>query len=208
MNKLLLFVSLFWGIQSFAQTDNEIEEISESTCTCLNSKTKELKNASGDQLQMELGLCMIKAVHASGLDINIGDPGAIEKIGERVGYQMVFSCPEFMTMMAKMMNEEPEMMAELMSDDDDYNLSRSSSSGKVLAVTSNDFVTLKVQSESGRRETYYWMEHFDGAHLLENDGAAILGKEIKITYTEIESYSPKLDDYIEIRVLRSLTVID
>jgi hypothetical protein len=209
MNKLLLLVSLFWGIQTYAQTDKEIEKISDQTCSCLNAKSKDLKNASVDNLQMELGLCIITALNKSGLDINLTDPEAIEKIGERVGFQMVFSCPEFMTMMTTMMDEEPEMMAEIMSDDDDdYNLSRSSSSGLALGVESGDFITLKIQSETGRKETYYWMEHFDGAHLLENGGEAIIDKSINVSYTKIESYSPKLGDYIEIRVLRSLTVID
>lgn len=205
---VLLFAFLISGTIASAQTDAQIEEISDKTCECLTKKSKELKEASTTELQMELGFCMIGAAGEAGVEIDLTDASGLERLGQRVGVQMTFSCPDFMEMLGKMMNDDPEMMEEIMSKDHDLSFMNSKSNGTVLEVSSGDFVTLKINSETGRKETYYWMEHFEGANLLENDGAAIKGKNISVSYRKIESYSPILDDYVQIRVLRSLEIVD
>jgi len=206
MNKLLLLFFVFLGTVAFAQTDQEIEQIADETCKCLKGKTKQLKEASTDELQMELGLCMIGATNSLGIEINLSDPAGLESLGERVGFQMAFSCPDFMEMIGQMMNEDPELMEDIMEDDEDFSFVSSQSSGTALEVMSGDFVSLKIESDSGKKETYYWLEHFNGAELLENGGAAIRGKEVVLSYYKMEVYSPKLEDYIQIRILRSLSV--
>ncbi|GAB5418208.1 MAG: hypothetical protein Crog4KO_28390 [Crocinitomicaceae bacterium] len=208
MNNLLLLAFLTLTVGGFAQTDKEIELIADETCSCLQSKSKELRNATPEDVQMQLGLCMISSANKVGVEFNMGDPSSLEKLGERVGFQMAFTCPDFLEMVGQMIEDEPEIMNDIMDDDDDYSFLRSSSNGMVLEVSSGDFVTLKISTDTGRKETYYWMEHFDGAHLLEQNGAAIKNKKVIVTYEEIECYSPKLDDYINIRVLRSLAIAE
>ncbi|MDG1332897.1 MAG: hypothetical protein P8P74_11255 [Crocinitomicaceae bacterium] len=205
---LLLFAFLISGTVTTAQTDKQIEEISDKTCECLQKKSKELKESSSNELQMELGFCMIGAAGEAGVDIDLSDASGLERLGQRVGLQMTFSCPDFMEMLGQMMNDDPEMMEEIMSEDHDLSFMNSKSNGQVLEVSSSDFVTLKIKSETGRKETYYWMEYFEGASLLENDGAAIKGKNISVSYRKVESYSPKLEDYVQIRVLRSLEIVE
>jgi hypothetical protein len=206
---LVLFATIICGTAVIAQTDEQIEEISNKTCECLKKKSEELNDASSGQLQMELGFCMIGAASDAGVDIDLTDASGMEELGQRVGFQMTFSCPDFMEMLSKMMNEDPELMEEILEESDrDLSFLNSESTGKVLDVSSGDFVTMKIKSDKGRKETYYWMEHFEGSDLLDNDGAAIRGKNISVTYYKMEVYSPKLEDYLQIRIIRSLKIAD
>jgi hypothetical protein len=206
-NTLLLLFTLIIGAISWGQTEKEIEKVADGTCECLKGKSNELKELSSSELQMELGLCMLAAMGSEGVDIDDISAGNMEAFGEKVGFQMAFSCPDFMAMIGQMIEEDPELVEEFMDDSDsEYYFGYASSAGSVLSVNTNEFVSLKLNSENGRKETYYWFEHFEGAHLLENDGAAIIGKEVIVEYDEIELYSPKLEDYTYVRMLRSLKI--
>jgi hypothetical protein len=204
MKKVLLALIMFLSITAFGQTDKQISKIADETCSCL--KTKDLKKGDMQQIQMELGICMLASMGENGFDGDLSDLKAIEEIGERVGMQLAFNCPEFLELMGTYAAEDPEGFNELIeSADDDYN-STEMTSGTALSVESGDFVVLKIQNENGKKETLYWFQHFDGAELLEDGGASLLNKDIMVEYEIIEYYNPKIQDYMNLKVLRGIYI--
>jgi len=75
-----------------------------------------------------------------------------------------------------------------------------------LEVNSNDFLTVKIQNDDGKKETLYWLQYFDGFELLENGGNQLLMKSVILEYEKLEYYSPKIEDYTKVKVIRSLTI--
>lgn len=204
---LLLLPLVLITTQALSQSDAEIEEISELTCSCLEAKDKDLKKSSSGEIQMELGLCLLAAAGDVGVDLDMTNPKSIESLGEQVGMQMAFTCPYFTSLMGQIMEDDPDMIMDaLEDDDDDYLFGYKSSAGKVTAVEFDEFVVLKLDSEDGRRESYYWFEYFDGARMLEDKGNGLVGKYVIVEYKELEVYSPLLEDYRTIRVLQSLVI--
>lgn len=201
MKKFILIAAAFLGVNSFAQSDKQITKITDATCECLNEKDIEAGDMS--RLEVELGVCMLGAMSEEDIPFDLDDLGSIEDLGERVGMKLALSCPKFLDIIGDMAEEDPEGFYELLEDDV---IALESASGRVSSIESGDFVTIKVERESGRKETFYWMEYFDGANLLEKGGKSVIGKKVLIKYESIEVYSPKMEDYSTIKVLRSLSV--
>lgn len=205
MKTTLLLATLFICSTGFSQTDKQIKEISSYTCDCLNEKQKDLKKANASQLQMELGLCMFSAASKAGYTLDLGDSDRMEAMGEKVGMELAMSCPTFLDLIGTMAEDDPDLLMDIINnDDEDYEIDTEITAGKVLSVTTGDFVTVKIESESGKKETFYWFGYFEGADLLNNEGSAVIGREILIEFESMECYSPKLEDYTNIKVLRGL----
>ena len=191
-----------FGMNVVAQTEKQITKVTNSTCECLQDKGIE----SGDmnKLQMELGICMLAAMGENNISIDVNDPSEIESFGEKIGIQLAYSCPKFLEIIGEMVEEDPDMLNNIMDARDEPSLEIST--GIVSEVKSDDFVTLKIKNISGKKETFFWMQHFEGSSLLENGGSAILQKNVYIEYETIEVYSPKLEDYIDLKIIRFLSI--
>lgn len=191
-----------FGMNVVAQTEKQITKVTNSTCECLQDKGIE----SGDmnKLQMELGICMLAAMGENNISIDVNDPSEIESFGEKIGIQLAYSCPKFLEIIGEMVEEDPDMLNDIMDARDEPSMEIST--GIVSEVKSDDFVTLKIKNISGKKETFFWMQHFEGSSLLENDGRAILQKNVYIEYETIEVYSPKLEDYIDLKIIRFLSI--
>ncbi|MCJ8289817.1 MAG: hypothetical protein HRT58_09155 [Crocinitomicaceae bacterium] len=202
MRKGLLIIAVMFGMNVVAQTEKQITKVTNSTCECLQDKGIE----SGDmnKLQMELGICMLAAMGENNISIDVNDPSEIESFGEKIGIQLAYSCPKFLEIIGEMVEEDPDMLNDIMDARDEPSMEIST--GIVSEVKSDDFVTLKIKNISGKKETFFWMQHFEGSSLLENDGRAILQKNVYIEYETIEVYSPKLEDYIDLKIIRFLSI--
>ena len=205
MKKSLLIIAVMFGMNVVAQTEKQLEKVTNSTCECLQKK--DIKSGDMNKLQMELGVCMLAAMGENDVSIDMSDPGAIESFGEKVGMQLAYSCPKFLEIIGELVEDDPDMIDEML----DARSSRDQpsfeiSSGMVAEVKADDFVTLKIKNISGKKETFYWMQHFEGSNLLENGGSAILQKDVYIEYETIEVYSPKIEDYTDLKVIRYLSI--
>lgn len=204
MTKNLLFLLLLISNMSWAQTEKEVEKISVLTCECLQDKYKQLKKSDATKIQFELGICMLSASQTVGYEIDLDDPNAAEELGARVGQYLAFNCPEFMELIGKMMEDDADFVDKVT---ENYGSSSEASEsqytfGEVLEVSSGEFVTVKIETDTGKKETFYWMQYFEGAELLENDREEIINESVLIEFDEMEVYSPKLEDYIQIKVIR------
>lgn len=199
MKFTLLVLSVLLISSSFSQTDAQVTEISEATCECL--KEKDLEGANMNKIQIELGMCMLPAMEESGMEFSASDVSNMEEIGEKVGVKLAFSCPEFMELIGGISEDHPDEFNELM--EEHSSQETMFSRGTVLEVESEKFVMLKILNEDGKKEIYYWMEHFEGSELLYRS-ERLLRKGVKIEYVELEVYSPAIEDYTKIKILKKL----
>lgn len=202
MKKGLLIIAVMFGMNVVAQTEKQLTKVTNSTCECLQDK--DIESGDMNMLQMELGICMLAAMGENNISIDVNNPSEIESFGEKVGMQLAYSCPKFLEIIGEMAEEDPDMLNDIIDARDQPSLEISS--GVVSEVKSDDFVTLKIRNISGKKETFFWMQHFEGSSLLENDGSAILQKNVYIEYETIEVYSPKLEDYIDFKMIRFLSI--
>lgn len=204
----LLIATLFVCITGFSQSEKQIREMSASTCECLETKKNDLRKATASELQMEMGICMMGAASKTGYKFDLGDPEGLEALGEKIGLQLAMDCPTFMEMIGSMVEEDPQGMMDLVEENWNHESTIDETTGQLVSVTSGDFVTVKIESELGKMETFYWFGYFEGANLLYNEGAEIKDKKIEIEYETMECYSPKLEDYTRIKVLRGIYIVE
>ena len=202
MKRGLLIIAVMFGLNVAAQTEKQIDRVTESTCECLQNK--DIDAGDMNRLQVELGVCMLAAMGENNISLDVGDQGEMTKFGEKIGAQLAYTCPKFLELIGEMADENPEAFNDLLDDSDEPSLEVSS--GTVLEINSDDFVTLRITNVSGKKETFFWMQHFQGSDLLENGGSAILKKNVYIEYETIEVYSAKIEDYTDLKIIRFLSI--
>jgi len=208
MNIIKLIVATFiigTSTFSFAQSEKEVKKASALTCDCIEKK--DLKNASAEKIQMELGLCMIESFSVLEIDILLTNEKKMEELGGKIGLDMVSNCPSFVELMGNMMSDDPEGMVELMEENDQFAVKETneikSITGKLTEINRDQFVSINIENENGKKTVLYWFEYFPGANALaENE----IGKSVNISYEEREYYMPKFDQYITIKVITQISV--
>ncbi len=203
MKNFIFSLILIFNFSMFAQTTKQTEDISNQTCECL-SKKKNLSKLSMDEVQVEIGLCMLAVIGDSKFDIDISNPDKMGEFGEKIGVQMALNCPIFTETIAVLLQEEPERMNDLMNDS--YEESSIQSYGILSSIEKGQFATLKVQLNNEKQETFYWLEYFEGSNLLTDETNSIVGKKIQINYIEKEFFIPKYNEYFKVKVITKLSL--
>jgi hypothetical protein len=65
---------------------------------------------------------------------------------------------------------------------------------------------LIFKDPNGQQLRIWWLEYFKGAELLKDK--AIVGKALKCTFVEKEFYNPKLEEYIKVKIIKELALIN
>ena len=87
---------------------------------------------------------------------NLLDTKSSEKLGNDVGVQLVFECPDFMNTLVK--------NSRVVTDIAQRNKQSPSGtiSGTLVNISGGDFSYLQVADDKGKIEKLWWMEYFDG----------------------------------------------
>jgi hypothetical protein len=176
-----------------------LDKISRSTCDCLLELDR--KEYKGEALQMQLGLCMMKASapyekelrKQYKVDFSRLDAGAGEKLGELVGMRLVGVCPEFLQIVAEMESTPAPAAVEQVA---------ATVTGVVTGLRDRQFSTVLVKDVSGRTVELLRLEHFQNADLLA--GASATGVKGTFQYTVRELYDPVAGTYRSHNVLVGL----
>lgn len=200
---ILVLSSLFFVLTFFGQTDKQLDKIADRTCECLSKK--KIKKESREQLELELGLCMMESIHALDVNISLTNEKKMVKLGEQVGLRLAVQCKPFMQLIGGMMEDDPESMMELIDEKDEFLVDELAiAEGELISIDENQFTTIKVKETGGKTLTFYWFEYFEGANLLKDDPNSMINKGLKVEYEEKEVFLPKYQEYIKIKVIKSL----
>lgn len=197
------------------QAQKVFNDIAVGVCDCLKAKNF-YENAKEKNMEVELGLCLLEQanIHKAGLKkagYKTENPDIYEKIGELVGVQLAYSCPEFLAYVTENMeDEESELSVKVQERLNAKNeLAILEMNGIVHTVEFGDFVRITLRGEDGRKKEFYWIRPFDGDDFLikETDLAKKLNNQhAKVKYTEEEVFFYKVNAYLKINIIYSLMV--
>jgi len=200
MHRMRHFFALAFILSSMLLSAQDVlDNISRGTCDCLLELDR--NEYKGEALQMQLGLCMMKASapyekelrKQYKVDLSQLDAGAGEKLGELVGMRLVGVCPEFLQIVADMESEPAAAVVEQVT---------ATVNGVVTGLRDRQFSTILVKDVSGRTVELLRLEHFQNADLLA--GASATDVKGIFTYTVKELYDPVAGTYRSHNVLVGL----
>lgn len=193
---LIIFASCLLSGNVWGQNDDLMNAVAQETCDCFGKK--DLTDVSGDQINMELGMCMMEslgkrpdALKELGLDYT--DQAAMQTFGEKIGTLMVTKCPNLMMTIVNAQQGQMGSNTEV----------RTQVSGIFKGVEGDEFAFLTLEGEDGTSYRLLWLGEFEGADQLE----AATGKAVKVTFEEISCYSPAMKKYLKRKQVKSLEVL-
>lgn len=195
MKQLIILVTLFFSYQTIYSQDKK-EILAEKTCECLKTKNFEHKNK--EEIQMELGLCMLTEAKKLKIEIDLKDNSSIEKLGEEVGLKMAVICPESFV---KYLSQEAKDGSSLM---DDYKENKKIN-GIITKFTKDDLAYLFVKTAEGREVKLILLEYFINAENLIEQPKELVNKKVSIEYKEVEYYLPRIGEFVKMKEIKSLT---
>ena len=191
---------LFFSFVPFALPAQDVlDKVARETCDCVNTLDKSMDT---EALQMQLGLCMLKAASPyekelrkqHRVDMARLDHGAGERLGELVGMRMAGICPDMLMVIVDAgkggasVESAPAMVAQV--------------TGVVTGVRDRQFATVLVKDVSGRTVELLRLEHFPNADRLSDAG--VNGLRATFSYTVKELYDPVAGTYRAHNVLVGL----
>jgi len=197
MKKIFLFFILICFANTYSQSGG-LDFIAKKTCECLDAKKGKSENFTGKELKTAVGLCIIKSYsdHKSKLNSEekekFNDTDGMGKLGEAVALKMVAFCPNMIMELGKNYNDE------IADEKEDVFIL-----GEVIDIQSEQFITLQVKDQNGRKYSFLLLTYFDTAPLLTNND--IKKKDnLKISYTEIELFDSKAKEFRYFKILTKL----
>ncbi len=194
------FLFILCTTGSFAQTKvTYLDTIAELSCKCINQKdftdfkTKKARNA-------QLGICMLQIAKnykqelLEDYQINLDSLDFYgEQLGKLVGSRMAFTCPNALVKISQIINEDNNVVVE-------------KTWGKVIEITENPYVIFSIRTDGGRQENFYWFQYINSQFDLQNSYKTLKGKMVKIEYSDMEIFDPRINDYRSLHILTSLKI--
>lgn len=193
---------VFLGLTVKAQDYMTI--IADKGCKCIDDRLANIDQGADKELStVEMGLCMIEVAQPYAKQLkkdhkidfaHIDRDG--EKLGTLIGIQMATRCPQTLMRMTKLQNEAEEAPVSV--------AITKSFEGTVVGFGEDQFVTLTVADDYGKRYKFLWLGHFRSDLLPEENYSKLEGTKVHVTYREQEFYEPKLKEYRAFNVIEAL----
>ena len=196
MKKIFLFFILMCFANTYSQVGLDL--IAKETCECLDAKKVKEPKLSGDELKKDVGICIIKSYSDHKSELNseekekFNDTDGMGKLGETVALKMLAFCPNMIMELGKNSKDE------IADDKEDAFIL-----GEVIDIQSEQFITLQVKDQNGRKYSFLLLTYFDTAPLLTNNDIKKKDK-LKISYTEIELFDSKAKEFRYFKILTKL----
>jgi len=204
----LVFLLMISSVVSSQEKEDIVDKVAKETCEYLSSD--EVKGLSGEVLAMKMGVKIFalygvykEELNAAGIvfDLNNAQESG-RKLGERIGMNMIKFCPDVLIALAE--DDAFDDDTEDNFDDIEEKLGVNYFEGEIKKIEGEDILTLVIKDTSGKTQKFIWLENFKGSdRLIEQNKVKKL--KVKVFYTDIEVYSPKLKEYV---VRKQITQID
>lgn len=219
---------LFFSVLGYSQ--DIIDVIAERACECFDNVDD--FNKSEQELQIEIGICIVKEAQefSQGLkkqykiDFSKNPSKAGKQLGELVGIRMVNYCPNFIMAAAGKQDYEsarkiyrsskaeanPEQETNEISNDEEKIITpkKQTVKGKISSLNTGEFMSINFIAENGKNIKIYWFEYFQKSELILTDFENLKTKDIEISYVEQEVYQNSISDYMKIKVINSMNIIE
>ena len=188
---ILIVLLLFSSVTFFSQQNSTLDSISKKTCEFLNSD--KFKNTSKNEKINKLGIYIIelyaefkKELKNEGveLDFSKGKEGGRE-FGEKVGINMVKFCPDALLLLSEKGEDEKNEKKTV-----NYVID-----GRLKSITGKEINTVILKDEEGKIQKFIWLINFEGSERL-IASKNIKNLKVRILYTNVEMFSPKLQEYV------------
>jgi len=193
---VFLFSLFFLNANSQDILDNVVKEV----CSCATAKAEQLKELPADKLQMELGFCILTSYtnHEKELTAKYGNvmegEGLMEKLGTDIGLKMASACPDVFMLIAGSSFEDEETQPV------------TTIEGQIVAIKSEQFMTLDVKDNSGRTHSMLLLTFFEGSDIL-TENKLKKNNKVSIDYWEQEFYDVKAKDFRYYKVIQGIKKI-
>lgn len=199
-----LLGALFLLAQPMLAQDALLDKLADTACGCISKKDTDAMSV--DDLQMQLGFCIMEAVGANQAafekeygQLDPSDQSAMTKLGEQIGMKMAFKCPNVIMKLAGQqppqgMNAAPAAKA------------KGTVSGSFEGVSGDDIATITIKEANGRTQKLLWMDYFKGSDALIQNPGSLKGKTVTVEYETIEVYSPQAKEYFDRKKVTGLSV--
>lgn len=198
MKKIILFTVFIINF-TFGQNltkDELVSKLSEETCSCMS--TQEIKK---DNLDMILGLCMLKSVNKHEADVDkhfgkniITNKPVLEKLGEEIGMKLALNCPSFL----KLVMESDEDLFEVEDEETDLQIN-----GVFKKTFITNFLTVEVVESSGKKHELIVLHDFDNAFLI-TDEVLKQNNKITVSYYELDIYDIKSKRFVTHKIISDI----
>ena len=214
-SSLLAAVALFFCVSATqAQTKEQVKEkIAGSTCDCLEKKIaarpstdKGLGKTEANQLLMQ---CMMAAAgkELTGLQAAYGSAAfsnkeAMRQMGMEVGGQLAQTCPSFTTLSVAMASgTEPAGGAAPTASTTGQTL------GQLGQLKAGTYGLLEIQTSKTAREEFAWLRRFAQADELLPQLAKLQGRQVRVSWQEVEVFQPATQGYRKLREITGIEVL-
>ncbi len=188
-----------------------MDEIALKCCECISAGDSALDK---NELQMKLGLCMIREAmpykkeikKKYKLDLDRLDAETGRALGQLVGSRLPGVCPEkfalLMPLAVKELEKKENTGKELNTEAEAKN--SLVLQGTIVDVKGSEFATITIKDSTGREQKLLWLEYFEGAALINGSADSFKTGTFKAWYTEREIYNFQLKDYIKYKIITRL----
>jgi hypothetical protein len=203
MKKLLLAtILLFAFIQKpFAQTTamGPVErKFTDALCTCIGeidqSKLTTAKEASDAFMNCFMAKSDMFVDLAAEKHVDMEDQQAMHKLGTEIGKNLVAEkCPGFLKLAVKM-SGKTETEA-------------NTTEGSFKRVENKGFNYIVLTGADGSEKSFLWLRQFTGSEIFMADTAKYTGKNLRISWREIEVYLPQAKGYYNVKEITGIEVL-
>ncbi len=186
MNKTLITILLF-PIATLVAAQDVYVKIAEETCACISKN--DLSKSSKQEIEIQLGLCMLESANNNKLEVDMKDNAQMTKLGEAVGLKMAAICPKIFTYLIEAKKVKEEQLEIV---------------GKLKSIIEGDFNYVVVKDDAGREQKLIWLRYFKGSDDLMDNVGKLAGKKVRIKYADLECYSPKAKSYVKYKEIVEL----
>ena len=200
---------LFLCFISVGYSQDVYDKIANESCSCIKAiKVDFTKNNDAKTMQANAGLCMIDCYTAHKSEISeteqaqySGSDG-MRKLGEKIGIKMMSYCPDIVIAMGRKYLDENNANNKVLEKIKGNQLTFTID-GKITAIETEEFVTIKVKDKNNRIYNFLLLNYFETASLF-TENKINIGDDLSVGYSEEELYDPVTKDFKYFKIITSL----